>query len=67
MTLQATQNQRRPEQKVSVAFTQPAISQRDWLSSQGDEAGHQADDESGVDGQNKESLAATVSDRSNGE
>jgi YihY family inner membrane protein len=33
MALQATQNQRRPEQTVSVGFTTPAMSQQDWLSS----------------------------------
>jgi YihY family inner membrane protein len=34
LALQATQNQRRPEQEVSVSFTAPAMSQREWLSSQ---------------------------------
>jgi YihY family inner membrane protein len=34
MALQATQNQRRPEQEVSVIFTSPAMTQREWLSSQ---------------------------------
>jgi len=33
LALQATQNQRRPEQEVSVRFTTPAMSQREWLSS----------------------------------
>jgi YihY family inner membrane protein len=33
LALQATQNQRRPEQDVSVRFTTPAMSQREWLSS----------------------------------
>jgi YihY family inner membrane protein len=31
MALQATQNQRRPEQEVSVDFNQPAMTQKDWL------------------------------------
>jgi YihY family inner membrane protein len=34
LALQATQNQRRPEQEVSVSFTSPAMSQHDWLTSQ---------------------------------
>jgi YihY family inner membrane protein len=34
MALQATQNQRRPEQKVSVGFTEPAMSQGEWLLAQ---------------------------------
>ena len=34
LALQATQNQRRPEQQVSVSFTTPAMSQHEWLSSQ---------------------------------
>ena len=34
LALQATQNQRRPEQEVSVRFTTAAMSQREWLSSQ---------------------------------
>jgi hypothetical protein len=34
LALQATQNQRRPEQEVSVSFTSPAMSQREWLTSQ---------------------------------
>jgi YihY family inner membrane protein len=34
LALQATQNQRRPEQEVSVSFTSPAMSQGEWLSSQ---------------------------------
>ncbi|MHB8594984.1 MAG: YihY/virulence factor BrkB family protein, partial [Acidimicrobiales bacterium] len=33
MALQAMQNQRRPEQEVSVGFNTPAMSQREWLSS----------------------------------
>ncbi len=33
LALQATQNQRRPEQKVSVDFSTPAMTQREWLSS----------------------------------
>jgi YihY family inner membrane protein len=33
LALQATQNQRRPEQEVSVRFTAPAMSQGEWLSS----------------------------------
>ena len=66
MELQATQNQRHPEQKGSVAFTQPAMSQRDWLSSQRNEAGLPADAENEVDDQDRGSFAAAVSDRSNG-
>jgi YihY family inner membrane protein len=38
LALQATQNQRRPEQEVSVEFTTPAMSQSDWLSAQSDKA-----------------------------
>jgi YihY family inner membrane protein len=34
LALQATQNQRRPEQEVTVDFTTPPMSQHDWLSSQ---------------------------------
>lgn len=33
MALQATQNQRRPEQEVTVSFNTPAMAQRDWLAS----------------------------------
>jgi YihY family inner membrane protein len=33
MALQATQNQRRPEQEISVEFNEPAMSQSDWLAS----------------------------------
>jgi len=43
LALQATQNQRRPEQEVSVTFSTPAMSQREWLSSR--ENSH--DDEAG--------------------
>jgi hypothetical protein len=35
LALQVTQNQRRPEQEVSVRFTAPAMSQGEWLSSRG--------------------------------
>jgi YihY family inner membrane protein len=38
MALQATQNQRRPEQEVSVGFNAPAMSQREWLSSRAEES-----------------------------
>ncbi len=38
LALQATQNQRRPEQEVSVDFTTPAMTQAEWLSSREDEA-----------------------------
>jgi YihY family inner membrane protein len=31
IALQATQNQRRPEEEVSVRFTSPAMSQEEWL------------------------------------
>ncbi len=44
MALQATQNQRRPEQEVSVGFNTPAMSQREWLSSRANEPD---DDETG--------------------
>ena len=44
MALQATQNQRRPEQEVSVGFNTPAMSQRDWISSRTTEP---KDDETG--------------------
>jgi YihY family inner membrane protein len=37
LALQATQNQRRPEQDVSVEFTTPAMSQSDWLTTRADE------------------------------
>jgi YihY family inner membrane protein len=44
LALQATQNQRRPEQEVSVDFDTPAMTQREWLSSRDDgEADHTAD------------------------
>lgn len=36
LALQATQNQRRPEQQISVDFTTPAMSQQEWLSAQPD-------------------------------
>jgi hypothetical protein len=50
LALQATQNQRRPEQEVSVSFTVPAMSQREWLSSQvpGDDG--TGEDDHGDDG-----------------
>jgi YihY family inner membrane protein len=41
LALQATQNQRRPEQEVSVGFTTPPMSQREWLSSQEGPAGRE--------------------------
>jgi YihY family inner membrane protein len=44
MALQATQNQRRPEQEVSVGFNTPAMSQREWLSARAKELD---DDETG--------------------
>jgi hypothetical protein len=31
LTLQATQNQRRPEQNISVEFDVPPMSQQEWL------------------------------------
>jgi YihY family inner membrane protein len=34
MALQATQNQRRPEQEISVEFHEPAMSQKEWMASQ---------------------------------
>jgi YihY family inner membrane protein len=42
LALQATQNQRRPEEDVTVEFTTPAMSQSAWLSSQREEAGKPA-------------------------
>ena len=38
LALQATQNQRRPEQEVTVGFTTPAMTQHEWL------AAHKNDD-----------------------
>jgi YihY family inner membrane protein len=45
LALQATQNQRRPEQNVSVGFTTPAMTQQEWLSSREDQEAndHKAD------------------------
>jgi YihY family inner membrane protein len=43
LTLQATQNQRRPEQEVSVEFAGPAMTQSEWLSSHRDEDPGEAD------------------------
>jgi YihY family inner membrane protein len=43
LTLQATQNQRRPEQSVSVEFTTSAMSQSEWLSSQDNGTGENDD------------------------
>ncbi len=37
LALQATQSQRRPEQEVSVGFTTPAMTQKQWLSSRDDQ------------------------------
>jgi YihY family inner membrane protein len=37
LALQVTQNQRRPEQEVSVEFTTPAMSQSDWLTEKKDD------------------------------
>jgi len=37
MALQATQNQRRPEQEVAVDYNEPAMSQHEWLASGGGE------------------------------
>jgi YihY family inner membrane protein len=45
LTLQATQNQRRPEQEVSVEFTTPAMSQREWLAAEGDRASERRNDQ----------------------
>jgi YihY family inner membrane protein len=43
MALQATHNQRRPEQEVTVGFNEPAMSQREWLRAQrGEEDGKRA-------------------------
>jgi YihY family inner membrane protein len=46
LALQATQNQRRPEQEISVDFATPAMTQREWLSSRsdGDEGAGGAED-----------------------
>jgi len=38
LALQATQNQRRPEQEISVDFSDPAMTQSEWLSARHDEA-----------------------------
>jgi YihY family inner membrane protein len=44
LALQATQNQRRPEQEVTVDFSDPAMTQSDWLSSRDEpETDHAAD------------------------
>ena len=44
MALQATQNQRRPEQEVAVDYNEPAMSQHEWLASGGGEgAGDRGD------------------------
>jgi YihY family inner membrane protein len=43
LALQATQNQRRPEQDISVDFDAPAMSQREWLASQRDKPEREAD------------------------
>jgi YihY family inner membrane protein len=44
LALQATQNQRRPEQEISVDFSDPAMSQSEWLSARRDEEANDADD-----------------------
>jgi uncharacterized BrkB/YihY/UPF0761 family membrane protein len=49
LALQATQNQRRPEQEVSVSFTSPAMSQHDWLSSQGETEKNEGDADADAD------------------
>jgi YihY family inner membrane protein len=49
MALQATQNQRRPEQEVTVGFTTPAMTQHEWLSAQKD-AGAEQDGSAGTGG-----------------
>jgi YihY family inner membrane protein len=46
LALQATQNQRRPEQEISVGFTTPAMTQKEWLSARGDQ---QSDDREASD------------------
>jgi YihY family inner membrane protein len=45
LALQATQNQRRPEQEVSVSFTSPAMSQGEWLASREESARNGTDSE----------------------
>jgi uncharacterized BrkB/YihY/UPF0761 family membrane protein len=42
MALQATQNQRRPEQEVTVGFTTSAMSQRTWLTSRDESVDHRS-------------------------
>lgn len=54
MALQATQNQRRPEQEVSVGFNTPAMSQSEWLSSRDKEPEDETDDELNLAGQSGE-------------
>jgi uncharacterized BrkB/YihY/UPF0761 family membrane protein len=44
MALQATQNQRRPEQEVTVGFNEPAMTQSEWLLSQPEKAEDPATD-----------------------
>jgi len=44
LALQATQNQRRPEQEISVDFSDPAMSQSEWLSSHRDEEASKAEE-----------------------
>jgi YihY family inner membrane protein len=44
LTLQATQNQRRPEEEVSVEFSIPPMTQEDWLAAQAT-ATHDGEDE----------------------
>jgi YihY family inner membrane protein len=46
LALQATQNQRRPEQEISVGFTTPAMTQKEWLSARRDQ---QSDDREASD------------------
>jgi YihY family inner membrane protein len=45
MALQATQNQRRPEQEVTVSFNEPAMTQGEWLLSQPKKTDDAANDE----------------------
>jgi len=45
MALQATQNQRRPEQEVTVGFTAPAMSQHEWLSARAVETANDGPDD----------------------
>lgn len=64
MALQATQNQRRPEQEVSVGFNTPAMSQREWLSSRANEPDdNETGDKVELDQSNKQEAAGERENR----